>query len=233
MVACFDESLGTCFRNKIDANYKCSRPPADEFILYQMEMCKTITSLMGIPVYASSAFEADDLIGTLAQRHSFDGGLNCILSRDKDLMQLVGANDYFWNFPDAEPMDYQGCRQKMGVNPEYIADYLALLGDAVDDIPGVPGVGVKTAQALVNNIGSVEVLYQNLQSVAQLNLRGASLLAAKLALYKDRVLLNKRLTTINTRAKLMRRYSINKKPVENVTLQALTRSLGFKFNLEL
>ncbi len=227
VAACFDESFGTGFRHQLDPNYKISRPPPDDAVIYQMAMCKAITEAMGVTTYGSALFEADDLVGTLAARHRRSGGCNVVISRDKDLIQVIRPGDQFWHYPDDEPMDYNDCTHKMGVRPEQVADYLALVGDSVDDIAGIPGVGPKTAIALLAHFESLKHLYNHLDEVALLPIRGAKTLVSKLERYHQQVILARRLTGLDTKAALNKRYAVKKRKVDAALLSEFGRQLGF------
>ena len=233
VAACFDESLESCFRNEIYADYKCSRVLPDEDLAFQLEACKQITELLGIPAYASTTHEADDLIGTLAKRCRKNKLKVNILSRDKDLSQLVvGDLDVIWDFPDGEPLGKEGIFKKLGVFPHQVADYLALVGDSSDDIPGVPGVGKKTAAALFALSGSWSNLQQDFSAVAALPLRGAVSLAGKLKEFEEQISMALQLSKIVDNAPLNRRFSVKRKKLDLAACVAYGRELGFGRNFE-
>lgn len=195
-IACaFDESLGSCFRNDIYPDYKCSRALPDEALAYQLAACREMAEVLGIASFASHRFEADDILATLTR--VCRGHRPIVVSRDKDLGQLLdrGAAS-LWDFAADRHSDSAAIRQKFGVRPRQIADYLALVGDTSDDIPGVPGIGAKTAAALLAEFDSVEALLETPERVAQLKLRGARGLAAKLAEYAGQIALAKRLASL-------------------------------------
>lgn len=172
IAAMFDESLDTCFRNDIHPQYKSNRAPPDDDLARQLNWCKELTSLMGIKTYASNRYEADDLIGTAA-RHMRPHGFSMIyVTGDKDIGQLISGRDRVWDFARNEYYNHQAIRQRFGVKPGQLPDYLALAGDPVDVIPGVPGIGSKTASALIQRFGDLEKLYRYLQTKS---LRDASL----------------------------------------------------------
>lgn len=145
---------------------------------------------------AHPGYEADDLIGTLVTSGRKNGIPSTVVSRDKDLAQLIGRNDVFWDFAGRGKIGYEGIPDYFGVRPEQVADFLALAGDAVDNIKGVPGVGKKTATALLQHFGSLEKLYDSLDIVHEVNVRGAKSLAQKLETYKEDAMLARRLTGI-------------------------------------
>ena len=141
-------------------------------------------------------YEADDLIGTLVTEGRKKGIPSTVVTRDKDLAQLIDKNDVFWDFAGRGKVTYDMIPDYFGVWPEQIADFLALAGDAVDNIKGVPGVGKKTATALLQHFGSMDEIYASLGSVHEVNVRGAKTLAQKLEMHKDDALLARRLTGI-------------------------------------
>jgi len=193
----FDHSLGseTSFRNGIFPAYKANReaPPAD--LERQFGLCREFCRHLGLAEFASCAYEADDIIGTLATRARAAGLCNVLMTRDKDLSQLIRDGDVFWDYGNAR-YHYHDIGPRFGVVPERMADFLALTGDAVDNIPGVPGVGKKTAAGLLAIFSSLDELYANIERVPGLKLRGAASVAAKLSAHKDTAYLARRLTGI-------------------------------------
>nr|WP_255771951.1 5'-3' exonuclease H3TH domain-containing protein [Microbulbifer guangxiensis] len=195
-IACaFDESLGSCFRNELYPDYKCSRVLPDEALAFQLAACRSMAEALGIASFASERFEADDILATLTKLLNEDQPV--IISRDKDLGQLLdrGAGS-LWDFAADRHLDRDGVRARFGVAPRQIADFLALVGDSSDDIPGVPGVGPKTAAALLQHFESVEALLANPAGVADLAIRGARGLARKLEDFADQIALAKRLASL-------------------------------------
>ncbi len=192
----WDESLTTSFRNEIYPEYKATREPAPEELKRQIAQCRQFTRALGLAEFAHPNYEADDLIGTLVTRGRADGIPSTIVTRDKDLAQLVDKDDVFWDFAGKGRITYDQIPEFFGVWPEQIADFLALAGDSVDNIPGVPGVGKKTASALLEHFGSLDDVYANLDRVHEVNVRGAKTLGAKLEAHKDAAMLARRLTAI-------------------------------------
>lgn len=192
----FDESLTTSFRNTIYPDYKANREPAPPELERQFRQCRRYTRALGLVECAHPHYEADDLIGTLVSRGRADGLPSTIVSRDKDLAQLIAEDDVFWDFSGRGRITYADVRDVFGVWPEQIADFLALTGDSVDNIPGVPGVGPKTAAALLAHFGSLDAVYADLDDVANVPVRGAKTLAAKLEAHRDAAMLARRLTGI-------------------------------------
>ncbi|MEM8549083.1 MAG: 5'-3' exonuclease H3TH domain-containing protein, partial [Pseudomonadota bacterium] len=194
----FDESLAQSYRNDIYPDYKANRDPAPPELDRQFKQCRRMAKALGLREAASDRFEADDIIGTLAI-DARSHGLPCtIVSRDKDLTQLLAPGDTFWDFAGNRRLGYEDVPEVFGVYPEQIADFLALAGDSVDNIPGVPGVGRKTAAALLGHFGTLDVLYANLDQVCNVAVRGAAKLGQRLAEHKDMALLSRELTIIPT-----------------------------------
>ncbi len=194
----FDLSLRTAasFRNGIYPAYKANReaPPAD--LVRQFVLCREFCRHMGVAEFASAQYEADDVIGTLAARSRSAGLCNVLVTRDKDLSQLIRHGDVFWDYSGNARYQYHDIGPRFGATPELIADFLALTGDSVDNIPGVPGVGKKTAAELFAVFGSLDDLYANLHRVPSMKLRGAAALATRLLAHKESAYLARRLTGI-------------------------------------
>jgi 5'-3' exonuclease len=186
----------TSFRNTIYPAYKANReaPPAD--LERQFALCREFCRHMGIAEFASSEYEADDIIGTLAARSRAAGLRNVLVTRDKDLSQLIRDGDVFWDYSGNARYCYDDIGPRFGATPELIADFLALTGDSVDNIPGVPGVGKKTAAELFAVFGSLDELYANLDRIPSMKLRGAAAVAARLLAHKEAAYLARRLTGI-------------------------------------
>lgn len=196
LAVAFDESLATSFRNRIDPAYKANRDPAPPDLKLQFERCREFCRHVGVADFGSGEYEADDIIGTLHARFRAEGMPATVVSRDKDLAQLIREGDIYWNYTDNQRLTYGEIESHFGVVPERYADYLALTGDAVDNIRGVPGVGPKTAAALLRDFVSLEELYDNLDAVAALPIRGAAKLPEKLARHREDAFLARRLTEI-------------------------------------
>jgi len=192
----FDESHGRCFRHKLYPPYKANREPAPVALQRQFALCREYCRHLGVAEFASDDYEADDLIGTLAQRARDDGLRVTVVSRDKDLAQLIGAGDVFWDYSDAAEYRYEQIAARFGVPPERMADYLALRGDSVDNVPGVPGIGAKTAAALMGLFASLDELFEGLDTLAGLPLRGAAGLPQRLRAHREAAYLARALTRI-------------------------------------
>jgi 5'-3' exonuclease len=192
----FDESLTQSFRTEIYPEYKANRDPAPPELKRQFEQCRRYVRALGVMELGSPRYEADDLIGTLVEHGRGQGRPSTIVSRDKDLTQLLREEDVFWDFAGKGKLRYEQIAGSFGVPPEQIADFLALAGDAVDNIKGVPGVGKKTAEKLLQHFGSLDAIYENLHRVHEVNVRGAKTLGAKLDTHRDAALLARQLTGI-------------------------------------
>lgn len=192
----FDESLSSSYRTEIYPEYKANREPAPPELKRQFEQCRRFTRAFGLMECGHPQYEADDLIGTLVMEGRKKGLPSTIVTRDKDLAQLVAKDDLFWDFAGRGKIKYADIPDYFGVWPEQIADFLALAGDSVDNIPGVPGVGKKTAMALLQHFGSLDDIYANLDAVHEVEVRGARTLGAKLEIHKDAAMLARRLTGI-------------------------------------
>jgi 5'-3' exonuclease len=196
LAVAFDRSLATSFRNTIYPAYKANREPAPPDLLLQFERCREFCTSIGVAWFDSEEFEADDIIGTLAHRMRKEGLRSTIVSRDKDLAQLIGPGDVYWDYAGDQRFQHGEMEERFGVMPDRYADYLALTGDAVDNIPGVPGVGPKTATALMRHFATLEDLYERLDTVRDLPLRGAAKLVDRLARHRADAFLARELTRI-------------------------------------
>jgi len=192
----FDESLTTSFRNAIYPAYKANRelPPAE--LLVQFAYCKQVATALGLCVLCDLQFEADDLIGTLVSRVRGEGFRSVIVSADKDFAQLIADGDEQWDFSRDERWDSAGVRRRLGVRPDQVVDYLALNGDAVDNIPGVPGIGPKTAASLLAHFGTLDAMLARIEEIPFLRLRGAGQAYARLKEHQAQALLSRTLAAI-------------------------------------
>lgn len=197
IAACFDESLGSCFRNTLYPGYKSSRPYPDEALIFQLQGCREVTELLGIACFASREYEADDLLGSLSKGLRRSETPIAILTRDKDLAQLLQREqDYLWDYSKDERY-YKACiHKKFGVLPAQLVDYLALVGDSIDDIPGVPGIGPKTAQVLLRAHATVEEIFARLDELHLLPIRGAKTLRDKLLACREQIAVAQQLARI-------------------------------------
>jgi len=192
----FDESLEQSYRNEIYPAYKANRDPAPPELKRQFGLCRELVRALGLAEFGSSRFEADDIIGTLAARAREAGLPVIIASRDKDLTQLVGRQDTYWDAVADVRYRYDDIEERFGVVPERMADFLALMGDAVDNIPGVPGVGRKTAATLLKHFDTLPGVFDNLEAVPKLKFRNSTFVAQSLREHRDSAFLSRQLTGI-------------------------------------
>lgn len=216
----FDASLTSSFRNAIYPPYKANRELPPPELEYQFVRCREITAALGVPVLIDHQYEADDLIGSALWHLRGHGIPSVIVSADKDFGQLLGEHDEQWDYAKNLRWGPAGVHEKLGVHPPQVADYLALCGDAVDNIPGVPGVGAKTAATLLGHFGTLDALLERVDEVPFLRLRGAAACAARLREHGESARLYKRLTRIALDAPI---------PAE---IDALRRSAGHADVLE-
>lgn len=197
-VAVVFDAKGKTFRNDMYADYKAHRPPMPDDLRSQVEPIHAIIRAMGLPLLIEDGVEADDVIGTLA-RQATEQRLDVVISTgDKDMAQLVSDHVLLMDTMKNSFMDRDGVIEKFGVPPELIVDLLALVGDKVDNIPGMPGVGEKTALALLQGLGSIEDIAASLERIASLGFRGAKTFAAKFLEHQEMVQLSRELATIKT-----------------------------------
>ncbi|SBT62366.1 DNA polymerase I [Plesiomonas shigelloides] len=201
MAVVFD-AKGKTFRDEMFAEYKAHRPPMPDELRSQIEPLHQMIRALGLPLLVVPGVEADDVIGTLAKQAAANGRDVLISTGDKDMAQLVSDKITLINTMNNTVLGPQEVREKYGVGPELIIDFLALMGDSSDNIPGVPGVGEKTALALLTGIGSLREIYANLDAVPALGFRGSKTLPAKLELHRDNADLSYALATIKTDVEL-------------------------------
>lgn len=195
MVA-FDQSLTSSFRSEIYPDYKANRDPAPPELKVQLAACERLVASLGISHLKHPRFEADDLIASVAVLARDSGYRVVVVSGDKDLSQVVHEGDLWWDYARNRRLDVQGIHNHFGVWPNQMTDFLALVGDTVDNIPGVPGIGPKTASRLLRVFKDVEQLYERLEEVPRLGMRGAPRLARALGEHRDGVMLARRLTAL-------------------------------------
>lgn len=196
LAVAFDESLTTSFRNELYPPYKAQRELPPPELEAQLDACQELARALGAATYVDERYEADDLIATLCHRLSQRGHRCVIVSSDKDLSQLVNASVELYDFARSQRFGPAEVVAKFGVRPEQMADYLGLAGDSVDNIPGVAGVGAKTAAALLGAFEDLEELYADLDRVAELPVRGAKGLGAKLEAGREIAFLSRELATV-------------------------------------
>ncbi len=202
MAVVFD-APGKTFRDDLYSDYKSHRPPMPDDLRSQIKPLHACVKALGLPLLCVEGVEADDVIGTLAH-HATQAGRDAVISTgDKDMAQLVNAHITLVNTMKDETLDEAGVEAKFGLTPALIIDYLALMGDKVDNIPGVPGVGEKTAIGLLQGIGGgLDTLYADLERVKTLSFRGAKTLPKKLEEHRDQAFLSYQLATIKTDCEL-------------------------------
>lgn len=192
----FDEALDSCFRNALYPAYKSNRDPAPPELRRQFAWCKALCQALGLRTLAHTDYEADDLIGSAVHRARGQGFRSVIVSADKDLSQLLHDVDEQYDFAKGQRWGADGVKARHGVHAHQIADYLALTGDAVDNIPGVTGIGPKSAAVLLAHFGTLDALLERIDEVPFLRLRGAAQLAVRLREQREHALLWRQLTTI-------------------------------------
>ena len=223
------DAKGKTFRDELFEDYKSHRPPMPDDLRAQIEPLHQMVKAMGWPVLVISGVEADDVIGTLAREADKQGRPVLISTGDKDMAQLVTPNITLINTMNNAILGPEDVADKYGIPPDLIIDYLALMGDSSDNIPGVPGVGEKTAQALLQGLGSMATIYDNLDKVATLSFRGAKTMADKLAKNKQLAFLSYQLATIKTDVELDQQYDqLQVNPPDNSTLLSLFTHYEFK-----
>jgi len=225
----FDESLTSSFRNAFYPAYKANRelPPPD--LAWQLEHCQAVVRALGMPVFVDHHYEADDLIGTLARQATEHGMSVVVVSNDKDLMQLVTPQVTFYNAAKDRRFDAAGVLAHLGVRPEQIPDFLGLQGDAVDNIPGVKGIGTKTALALLQVFPHLEALYDDLARLETLPLRNVKTLRQNLEVGREVAFLSKRLATISLDAPVAcNPDALRYRGAESIQVRSLFAELGFQ-----
>ena len=196
LAVAFDESLTTSFRNAIYPDYKANRPPAPPDLLRQFAGCKEVAQALGATVLSDTQYEADDLIGSALAALRPAGFRGVIVSADKDFGQLIEDGDEQWDPPRNQRWDGAGIKARLGVKPQQVADFLALTGDAVDNIPGVPGIGAKTAASLLHHFDTLEALLARADEVAFLRTRGAAAASLRLREHAAQARLSRALSGI-------------------------------------
>ncbi len=228
IVMIFD-AKGKTFRSDLYADYKANRPPMPEDLRPQVAPIHQIVEALGLPLVIVEGVEADDVIGTYAKQATEREIPVIVSTGDKDMAQLVNDHVTLINTMDNTTMDEQGVIDKFGIPAELIIDFLALMGDKSDNIPGVAGVGEKTALALLQQLGSLDTIYQDLEAVRALTFRGAKKMPEKLADEKDKALLSYKLATIKCDVDLPESIdTLKSRAPNNEALFALYTDLEFK-----
>jgi len=206
MVVVFD-AKGPTFRNEMFSEYKANRPPMPDDLRIQIEPLHNLIKAMGIPMISIPGVEADDVIGTLSTLASKQGIHTLISTGDKDMAQLVDENTTLINTMTNLILDRDGVIEKFGVPPELIIDFLGLMGDSSDNIPGVPKVGEKTALGMLQGIGSVDEIYRNIDKLATLSFRGAKTIGKRMVEHEEMARLSYQLATIKLDVELDQTYT--------------------------
>lgn len=240
-IACaFDASQTDSYRREIFPEYKANRDPAPAELKHQFQRCRDFCRAIGIAEFGSNRYEADDLVGTLALMFRNQGYAITVVSADKDLTQLViGDEDAWWDFARGTVLNHRGVEKQFGVKPIQIPDMLALAGDKVDNIPGIPGVGYTTAAKILQKYESIESILENIDQISAMKFRGASRTQALVNAHKDKLPLNKKLTTIVTDIDLGKEVNLKWNGLDCDAFAALSENLGLSaamqqrwFNLE-
>jgi DNA polymerase-1 len=229
-VAVVFDASGKTFRDEIFEEYKAHRPPMPDDLRSQVEPLNELVQALGFPLLQVTGVEADDVIGTLAQQGAKLGMPVLISTGDKDMAQLVdGKKVTLVNTMTDTHLDRDGVKQKFEVWPEQIIDYLALVGDSSDNIPGVPGIGPKTAAPLLAHFGTLDALYQRLKEVPEVAVRGAKQLPAKLEANRDAAFLSRQLATIRCDVELpLGPKELSMRAPDKEHLRELYLRFGFK-----
>ena len=191
--AAFDESLGSGFRHRLDPQYKANRALPDDDLAFQLGACRQVAQALGIATFACDEYEADDYLATMAAL-AHPGQAVYLLSRDKDLAQLLSDDISLWDYGYSDPLSRLAYLEARGLEPALVADYLALVGDSSDNIAGVPGIGAKTATAILNALGPVARWLDAPEKLATVNIRGSRRLAEKISAHREQLLLARQLT---------------------------------------
>lgn len=224
----FDASLVTSFRNRLYPAYKANREPAPMELKRQFALCRQLCEALGVASFASSEYEADDIIGTLAERMRAAGKHVTLVTRDKDLAQLVRPGDHYWDYIGDERFGYDDIAGRFGVLPERMPCFLAVMGDAVDNIPGVPGIGRKTASTLFRHFESLAHLYEDLDRVSSLKLRNAGFVVGQLREHRASAFLARQLTQIACNMPLQIELDgLRRRPPDLAALDAFYDAVGF------
>lgn len=227
IVFAFDESLAKSARKEIYPEYKANRSPAPEELKRQFAWCRQWIEALGISCVSSNQWEADDLIGSLAFYHRSARMPLAILTADKDLAQLIEERDWWWSYLDDRKLDYPAICKKFGVRPQQIADQLALTGDKVDNIPGIPEVGLKTASRLLKKYGTLANLRQHLDEIGTMKFRYAARVQQSLIENEDLLDISIGLTRINCGIAEMRQVETRRGEIEREKLVRMIEEQAF------
>lgn len=227
IVFAFDESLAQSARKTIYPEYKANRSPAPEELKRQFAWCRQWVEALGISCVSSNQWEADDLIGSLARYHRSARLPLAILTADKDLAQLIEEQDWWWSYLDDKKLDYRAICKKFGVRPQQIADQLALTGDKVDNIPGIPQIGLKTASRLLKKYDTLDNLRQHLDQVGAMKFRYAGQVQQSLIENQAVLDISIELTRINCDIADMQRVETRRGEADPQTLERMIDQQAF------
>ena len=229
-IACaFDASQRLSFRKEIYPDYKANREPAPEELRHQFALCRAFCRAAGIAGFDSERYEADDIIGSLAHHYRKLGHPITVVSADKDLTQLVVTeHDRWWDFARGTELDQHGIKKHFGVRPGQIADMLALSGDKIDNIPGIPGVGYATAAKILQKYDSIENIIANHDKIAAMKFRGAERVQALVSANRHLLTRNKQLTMVATDMVFATPPQLHWQGIDHDAFNACSDQLGFK-----
>lgn len=228
IVVAFDSRSGQSFRNDIHPGYKANRDPTPPALKRQFALCRLLTRSIGISETAREQYEADDLIGTLAARAQAQGRPVVIVSGDKDLAQLVGKSDIWWDYSRGTRLNYEGVKRQFGVYPDQIADFLAIAGDASDNISGVQGVGRVTAARLLEHFGSLPRMLERIEEIHQVKVRGAKRVAGLIESCAHTLAVARQLTGIDCAVPLSEDFPTQAGPPNKASFESLKEQIGFR-----
>jgi len=226
IVCAFDKSSGTGKRYTLFPDYKANREPAPPELKQQFERCIQIADALGIPGFSSTAIEADDIIGICAGVAQIADMPVTIVSADKDLTQFITENDLYWNYAKKQTFTYTQLVKQFKVRPDQIADMLALCGDTVANVPGIPGVGQTTAARLLKKWQTLDRVFENSDAIAKMSFRGAPRVATLVQEYEETVRLSRQLTGLVTDSampKTLTKLKLKKRPkarIRNLLMEA-------------
>lgn len=223
LVFAFDQRLKYSARKAIYADYKANRSAAPEALIRQFAWCRDWVQALGMPLVSSDRHEADDLIGSLALVQRSDSRNIVILTADKDLAQLIRKDDIWWSFATGQQFGYKALLKRFGVRPEQIADQLALAGDKIDNIPGIPGIGMAIAGRLLTKFETLQNLRENIDQVRLMKFRGSERVMQQLLEHQAILDISSRLTPINCRIEAMKKVDVMPQKMDEPALLEMMR----------
>ena len=223
----FDESLEQSHRNEIYPAYKANREPAPPELKRQFEQCRELVRSLGVSEIADNRYEGDDLIGTITMRARRAGHPVTIVTSDKDLAQLIGDDDVLWDFTKGVKLGAEEVTERFGVAPGRIADMLAIAGDSVDNVPGVPGIGPVTAARLLAHFDTLEQLLERWQEIENLELRGAKRITGLIGEHLETIRLARRLTGVYCEVPLPEGFTTTRAQPDAARFDTLSKDAGF------